>query len=157
MVDECERRTRERWCGMTQLLLYRITIPSSNVYRSSRWRRSNCVKIFASFQRSLLKFNAIIARSPPPPPLLIDFKIIAGQNTLYFFNLYGDKIWLSSLVNRWIGILYRIRVNVGSGVNCEKYSEKMNTRFERGKIWRKIVYNFGNINFFGSIFNKVFT
>lgn len=88
MVDECERRTRERWCGMTQLLLlYRITIPSSNVYRSSRWRRSNCVKIFASFQRSLLKFNAIIARPPPP---LIDFEIIAGK-ILYISSFFMKK------------------------------------------------------------------
>lgn len=88
MVDECERRTRERWCGMTQLLLlYRITIPSSNVYRSSRWRRSNCVKIFASFQRSLLKFNAIIARPLPP---LIDFEIIAGK-ILYISSFFMKK------------------------------------------------------------------
>lgn len=52
-------------------------------------RTKVCAKIFASFQHSLLKFNAVIAAVPPP---LIDFEIIAGQHTLYFFNLYGDKI-----------------------------------------------------------------
>lgn len=37
-------------------------------------RTKVCAKIFASFQHSLLKFNAVIAAVPPPPNRFRDYR-----------------------------------------------------------------------------------